>query len=134
MIRRQHVRLVAIGAVGIGLAATAVAQEDPLGVPPGRPAFELADTDGDGLISEAELARDAAAAFSSLDANRDRRLSPEELGGAAQGGFAEIDVNGDGLLTFEEVMRHKTQAFELADKNGDGRLSYEEMTAAGAAR
>ena len=88
----------------------------------------------DGVISEAELARDAAAAFTSMDRNRDRRLTHDELADAATADFAAVDADGDGSITFDEVMRHKTQAFDRADSNGDGMLSYEEMSAAVAAR
>ncbi len=39
-----------------------------------RFAFEAADTNGDGLISEAELARDAAAGFSGTRQRSQREL------------------------------------------------------------
>ncbi len=43
-------------------------------------AFEAADTDGNNLVSEAEFARDAAAAFAGLDANRDGKLTSAGTG------------------------------------------------------
>jgi hypothetical protein len=43
-------------------------------------AFMAADTDGDGVVSEAELARDAAHGFATLDKDGDGKLSPDELG------------------------------------------------------
>jgi EF hand len=37
-------------------------------------AFDAADSDGDGMINEAELARDAARGFATLDKNGDGKL------------------------------------------------------------
>ena len=39
-------------------------------------AFDAADTDGDGFVSEAELTRDAAHGFATLDRNGDGKLAP----------------------------------------------------------
>jgi hypothetical protein len=121
------------GAMTVGAIGTVVAQEADGDMAPGfyeRLAFEAADTDGDGLISEAELARDAAAGFSGLDKDRSETLTPQELGPHDPAMFARVDRDGDGALTFSEVMTHKTQGFEDGDKNQDGLLSYEEMVEA----
>ena len=117
-------------AMTLGLVGTAVAQQTDGGAAPGvyeRLAFDAADTDGDGLVSEAELARDAAAGFSGLDQDRSGTLTPEELGPHDPAMFSRVDANGDGALTFLEVMTNKTPAFEEGDKNEDGGLSFEEM-------
>lgn len=114
----------------LGASGTAGAQPVDPDAPPyfyERFAFEVADTDGDGLVSEAEFARDAAAAFSGLDQDRSGTLTPDELGPHDPAAFARIDANGDGALTFSEVMRYKMRAFEAADQNGDDALSFEEM-------
>lgn len=95
-----------------------------------RFAFDVADTDGDGLISEAEFARDAAAGFSSLDPDGDEMLDAADLGDPDAALFDRIDGSGDGNLTFGEVMTYKMQAFEAADTDGDGHLSFDEMMAA----
>src|SRR5918995_6506566 len=83
-----------------------------------RFAFDVADTDGKGLISEAEFVRDAAAAFSRLDKDGSETLTPDELGPHDPAAFARVDADGDGVLTFEEVMRYKMRAFEAADTDG----------------
>jgi hypothetical protein len=90
-------------------------------------AFFAADTDGDGLVSEAELARDAARGFATLDKDGSRTLKPEELGPHDAAQFKRVDTNGDGVLTFKEVMANKSGAFKKGDKNQDGGLSFEEM-------
>lgn len=95
-----------------------------------RMAFEIADTDGDMLISPGEFARDAAAGFSSLDTDGSGTLTPAELGAHDPAAFARIDTNDDGVLTFEEVMTYKMKAFEAADTDGDGQLSFDEMVKA----
>jgi Ca2+-binding EF-hand superfamily protein len=111
-------------------AGPALGQQGDPEIPPGmaeRFAFDAADTNGDGFVSEAELARDAAAGFSGLDRDRSETLTPEELGPHDPAAFARVDRNGDGVLTFFEVMTNKTQGFEAGDKNDDGLLSFEEM-------
>lgn len=92
-----------------------------------RLAFDAADADGDGLVSEAELARDAAAGFSGLDKDRSYALTPDELAPHDPAKFARVDRNHDGKLTFNEVMTFKSQALKAADQNKDGYLSFEEM-------
>jgi EF hand len=116
-------------AITLGAIGPAVAQVDP-SIPPDidpRLAFDAADTNYDGYVSEGELTRDAAVGFSSLDKDRDGTLTPQELGPHDPASFARVDRNGDGVLTFIEVMTNKTQGFEAGDKNHDGLLSYEEM-------
>lgn len=95
-----------------------------------RLAFEVADTDGDMLISRGEFARDAAAGFSSLDTDGSLTLTPAELGVHDPALFSAVDGNGDGVLTFDEVMSFKMKAFEAADTDGDGQLSFDEMVGA----
>ena len=119
-------------AMALGAIGTAVAQPADGDMAPRfdeRLAFEAADTDGDGFVNEAELARDAAAGFSGLDQDRSETLTPQELGPHDPALFARVDRNGDGTLTFSEVMIHKTRGFEDGDKNQDGMLSFEEMVA-----
>jgi hypothetical protein len=116
-------------AMTLGAIGPAVAQVDPA-IPPDiaeRLAFDAADTNGDGYVSEGELTRDAAAGFSGLDKDRSGTLTPQELGPHDPAWFARVDRNGDGVLTFTEVMINKTKGFEAADKNHDGLLSFEEM-------
>ena len=91
-----------------------------------RFAFDVADTSGDGYVSEGELTREAAAAFSSLDQDHSGTLTPQELG-VHDAWFAAVDSNGDGVLTLVEVVTYKTQGFKAGDKNHDGLLSYDEM-------
>jgi Ca2+-binding EF-hand superfamily protein len=90
-------------------------------------AFMAADTDGDGVVTEAELARDAAHGFATLDKDGDGKLSPDELGPHDAALFERVDADGDGTLTFSEVMANKSRAFTAGDKDQDGGLSFEEM-------
>lgn len=92
-----------------------------------RMAFDAADTDGNGLVSLPELARDAAVGFATLDKDGSLTLTPAELGPHDPAQFKRIDANGDGVLSFEEVMANKSRAFKEGDKNQDGGLSFEEM-------
>ncbi len=92
-----------------------------------RLAFEMADTNKDGLVSEAEFARDAIAAFVALDQDGKGYLTPEDLGPHDPALFAKVDAAGDGVLHFDEVMAYKMAAFEAADADGDGFLTFDEM-------
>jgi EF-hand domain pair len=116
-------------AIILGAIGPAAAQDDPP-IPPNiddRLAFDAADTNGDGYVSEAELARDAAVGFSSLDKDRSGTLTPQELGPHDPAWFKRVDRNGDGVLTFTEVMTNKLQGLEAGDKDHDDRLSFDEM-------
>ena len=92
-------------------------------------AFIAADTDGNSIVTEAELARDAARGFATLDKNGDGKLTPEELGPHDPAQFKRVDTNGDGVLTFKEVMANKVRAIKAGDTDGDGGLSFDEMVA-----
>ncbi|WP_191059478.1 EF-hand domain-containing protein [Geminicoccus harenae] len=122
--------LVMAGAAWV-LPGAAAAQETPPAASPaydwGRLAFDTADTDGDGLINEAEMTRDAAAGFAALDEDGSGTLSPAELGEHDPTLFAKVDADGDGLLTFKEVMTNKVRAFDQGDRDDDGGLSFDEM-------
>ena len=89
--------------------------------------FLAADTTGDGVVDEAELAADQAKRFAQLDAAGDGSLSPAALSEHDAASFAAIGRDGDGKLSFEEVMAAKMADFTGADANGDGRLSYDEV-------
>jgi hypothetical protein len=127
----SSVGVLALGylALTIGVTGTAAAQVDP-SIPPDivpRIAFDAADTNDDGYVSEGELTRDAAVGFSSLDTDHDGKLTPQELGPHDPAWFARVDRNGDGVLTFTEVMTNKLKGLEAGDKNDDGLLSFDEM-------
>lgn len=82
-----------------------------------QPMIQRADSDGDGSLSEAELAkmaemgpgrggrggapRDAVA--STIDTDGDQKLSAAEIAASAQS-LAKLDKNSDGKLTGEELM------------------------------
>ena len=90
-------------------------------------AFIAADTDGNGVIDEGEMARDAARGFATLDKDGSGTLTPEELGPHDAAQFKRVDTNGDGVLSFSEVMANKVRALKAGDKDSDGGLSFDEM-------
>ena len=112
------------------------------------------DTNGDGLLSLAEvqenhksgLSEQDIAKFNSLDLNNDGFLSKEELDNSGAGSKPKQkrpgkvkpknpDTNGDGLLSLAEVQENKKNGlseqgiakFESLDLNSDGFLSKEEL-------
>lgn len=130
--RRRRAWRAAAGAIaGAVLAWPAMAQQPtgPRPLPPERIAFDAADTDGDGIVSGAELARDAAHGFATLDKNGDGKLTPAELAPHDPALFRRVDADGDGALTFQEVMANKMRALKAGDKNQDSGLSFDEMMA-----
>src|SRR3954452_2015453 len=92
-----------------------------------REAFVLADIDGDGCISLAELAREMAWRFAGLGANHADVLTPDELGGQDPARFARLDRDGDGRLTSVEVMQAKEADFAKADKAKTGCVTVVEV-------
>ena len=90
-------------------------------------AFDVADRDGDGVISEAELAYDTAAGFAGLDVDGDEHLVPGELQSHDPADFRRADTSNDGRLSWSEVIKVKLKVFEDADTNNDGVLSKDEV-------
>jgi hypothetical protein len=91
--------------------------------------FQAADTTGDGVVDEGELAADQAKRFAQLDSDGDGALVPADLAAHDAASFAAVDRDGDGRLSFEEVMAAKMADFTGADADRDGRLSYGEVAA-----
>lgn len=125
------------------LSGTAVSAE-PGGFngPRGEPAsFEELDTDGDGVLTRAELQAPALDRFSAADADGDGALSPDEMTAMAEGRRAERaermidrlfdrrDIDGDGLLQFDELTTapQPRTMFERIDADADGAISSEEF-------
>jgi len=118
------------------------------------PAFTALDSDGDGTIAAAEIAK-AAAALKVLDKNGDGKLTEDEVrpafGGRRGGGegrrgggdepgetaapsaadmvkaLMAFDKNGDGNLTRDEVPERMQGLFDRADADKNGILSAEEI-------
>ncbi len=90
-------------------------------------AFDVADRNGDGVISEAELAYDTAAGFAGLDRDGDEQLVPGELQAHDAAAFGRVDTDNNGGLSWSEVIKVKLKVLEDADTNGDGVLSKEEV-------
>jgi Ca2+-binding EF-hand superfamily protein len=123
---RRSLGAATVAAVALGAAGGVQAQEGPEFTAE-EIAFIAADTDGDGVVNEAEFVRDAARGFATLDKDGSGTLAPAELGPHDSALFVRVDANGDGKLTFTEVMTNKMRAFEAGDANQDGGLSFEEM-------
>jgi len=110
-----------------------------------------ADSNGDGLLSRAEVERGVprlARDFDAIDSNHDGQLSPQEIRAwsrshrnATQDRFEQYfrraDSDGDGRLSRDEAKRGLPRVaakFDAIDTNHDGFVSLEEMRAWLAAR
>jgi len=123
----------------IGLGAGAVMAQGGHRGGPQLPSFEQLDTDGDGMLTQAEMQNSAQAKFNENDTNGDGMLSVEELTAAADRErdrrverlLERKDTNGDGMLSLEEMApQNGDRLFERADTDGDGTISLEEWEAA----
>ena len=105
-----------------------------------KPTFEQLDADGDGALTQAEIAAMGQKRFDEADANGDGLLTAEEMTAKAQERMAKrteamierFDKNDDGALSVEEMPQrpgpHKL--LEKADTNGDGSISKAEFDTA----
>jgi Ca2+-binding EF-hand superfamily protein len=113
--------------------------------------FTKLDTDGNGSLSEAELAAgkrghsDPAARaerqakrFAKLDADGDGSLSPDETRRMPEAVFRKLDTNSDGVLGAEEfsaagskrhAKRRPGKMLEKTDTNNDGKVDVQEAQA-----
>lgn len=86
----------------------------------------VADTDGDGRISRAEMTaaaqgkRDPAPMFDRMDTNKDGFLDKDEIQRALSTRFDRMDSNGDGVLTPDERMHGR--AARQDDAGADGHM------------
>ena len=99
------------------------------------PALAALDTDHNGEISESET-RQAAAALKTLDKNGDGRLTedevaPDPLRAFVAQGFAQLDMDGDGRISQQEILLPRFAQFRetllAADRNHDGFVTEEEL-------
>ena len=98
-----------------------------------RAAFAAADTNGDGVVDEAEFAADIVTAFVAHDSDLDEIVIIEHLPGELHRQAAEVDADADGRLTFREVRAFKLCQFEELDANGNHLLEVEEVVMEGPA-
>ncbi|KAB2676736.1 calcium-binding protein [Brucella tritici] len=77
--------------------------------------LKAADTDGDGVLSRAEIEALALKRIVSRAADRMER---------------RLDINGDGKVTLAEVENQRKKEFAALDRNEDGKIDRSEMRAA----
>ncbi len=124
--------------VAVLATVTANAAEPKTPHPPLPPLLVALDTDRDGELSAAEIAK-ASAALSELDKNGDGKLTLKEILPPPPKGvtppppppapgplFAAIDLNKDGSLSASEI-EDAPLALLTLDKNHDGKLSRKEL-------
>lgn len=127
-----------IAAIAAGVAVTGAAAQERGQGRDHMMAFEILDLDGDGVITEADLAGAAGARFAEADLDGDGSLSAEELTARAEARMADritamidrFDDNGDGVIQPEEMADHGPDAarfMERFDTDGDGAVSVEEF-------
>lgn len=101
--------------------------------------FDEADTNGDGVIDQAEIDAVADADFDTLDYNGDGAVTIEDIyndeqgepGGATRNpdlsAHLPFDANSDGSITREEYRAYlDAELLAEMDSDGDGQISFEE--------
>jgi len=93
-----------------------------------RQMFLNADSNGDGILTVAELAisRNSQADSTALDTSSTRG-NPLAAEWKATDKIREIDQNGDGKLTVAEHQAGTAALFARLDSNGDGYLTQDEL-------
>ncbi len=128
---------------GVALTGTAAIARDH-GPRDPQAMFERFDTDGDGLVTRAEIEATRDARFEDLDADGDGSVTEEEFTASAverararaAEAFARLDVDGDGVLSEDTLAarggssKRLERMFSRIDANGDDAISPEEVEAA----
>jgi Ca2+-binding EF-hand superfamily protein len=112
--------------------------------------IEMLDTDGDGLIQEAELMSWRETVFLTMDADGDDALTREEymavqlgrgadpaargpryeeMQAAKAAEFDTMDADGDGSVPRDTFIDYAATQFQAADADGDGALAPPEFRA-----
>ena len=94
--------------------------------------IKRADLNGDGKISESEMARGIAVTFAALDANGDGALDSGEIANAKKKLKAhrkQARAAGEAKLHYVKFpAKRMKKRFDQIDANGDGRISEAELT------
>jgi Ca2+-binding EF-hand superfamily protein len=128
---RRPALLAAIAATGLLAAGILVAA--PGGK--GGKFFEGLDANGDGAISQQEVAAKKAAHARELDGNNDGFVDYDEMKAAREARAREHftkrhDANGDGRVSLDEMQSRGGNMFERLDGNNDGTITRDEMAQA----
>lgn len=136
--RRSLIVAVATGSM-LASAAWAQTATPPAPPPPAGGGWLHADSNGDGVVTRAEVVAEAEARFAAMDSNKDGKVTPEEREaaraamrggrGGGRGGFG-MRGGGDGVLTREEAVQRAGARFDRIDTNHDGKLDAAELAAA----
>lgn len=103
------------------------------GIGKGR-GFERVDTNSDGIITFEEMEQHRLERFGLADADGSGAVSRAEMEAAAQSRMAKkmdrmwsyLDSDGDGELSSAESAEHGSMRFARMDTNGDGEVTMEE--------
>lgn len=136
-------------AIAAGFAVTGVAAQDRGLVhghgPHGAMSFSGLDLDGDGSVTEAEIAGAAEARLAQADTNGDGALSADELTAQAEARMSahmagritamieRLDDDGDGMIQPAEMADRGPDPARFLDRfdaDGDGAVSAEEFESA----
>ncbi len=131
----------AVMAITLGAADAATAQSPP---PQDQPNglierfMMIYDTNGDGIVNQAEIAAEQTRLYGAVDVDGDGKLSVAEFrrrgrlimrtGGATL--FDMLDVNGDQQVTVEELRGPKARWLERYNTDGVDGLGAEELSTA----
>jgi Ca2+-binding EF-hand superfamily protein len=142
MITKQIITLALVGALTFSFTSSDLIAKGKRGKRGGKNIMKL-DTDGNGLVSRAEVEESGKDRllehFDEIDANSDGNLSEEEIktfgeskrGERGSRGVMKLDTDGDGEISkaeAEESGKEKLiEKFDEIDSNSDGKLSKEEL-------
>lgn len=100
-----------------------------------RAVFETLDIDGNGEVTQAEMATVRKARFDEMDTDNNGALTKAELAvrseKRAERAIKHLDANGDGQLTFAEMesRSRRDRLFDRADSDNSGTVSKAEFEA-----
>ncbi len=144
--KRTQIGLGVLAVTLIAGALTAYAANGGLrgGAGPRGPAFDTLDLNGDGSVTQDELAQIGANRFAASDTDGSGTLSADELMAARDAALearanrrltqmmAQRDANNDGVLSLDEMQddRRANRFLDRMDANNDGAVTAAEFEAA----
>jgi Ca2+-binding EF-hand superfamily protein len=126
----QHTRIGVMGLrLALGISCGLLALTAEAGKPGSMDAFDTADLDGDGVVTDEEYRLFVVEQFYFSDTNRDGTVSDSDAHQWAQAPMQAADEDGSNSVSLREMVNASRRDFVVIDQDSNNVLTREEVEA-----